>query len=45
MHALIVFVLRLHLLAAIRSAPPEKILSTGTLDALLINKISLVNII
>jgi len=32
-HARIVFVLRLHLLAVTRSVPPEKILSTGTLVA------------
>jgi hypothetical protein len=36
MHARIVSVLRLHLLGAIKSAPPEKTLSTGTLVALLI---------
>ncbi len=41
MHALIVFVLRLHLLAATKSAPPEKTLSTGTLVALLIIKTNL----
>ncbi len=46
MHALIVFVLRLHLLAATKSAPPEKTLSTGTLVALLIIKTNLlVNVI
>jgi hypothetical protein len=41
MHALIVSALRLHLLAAIKSVPPEKTLSTGTLVALLIVKINL----
>jgi len=35
MHARIVLVLMLDLLAATRSAPPEKIRSTGTLVALL----------
>jgi hypothetical protein len=39
MHALIVSELRLHLLAATKSAPPENALSTGTLVALLIIKI------
>jgi len=38
MHALIVSALRLHLLAATKSAPPENALSTGTLVALLIVK-------
>jgi len=33
MHALIVFAFKLHLLAAIKSAPPENALSTGTLVA------------
>ena len=35
MHALIVSALKLHLLAAIKSASPENALSTGTLVALL----------
>lgn len=35
MHGRIVFALRLHLLAATKSAPPEKTRSTGTLAALL----------
>jgi len=38
MHALIVSALRLHLLAATKSAPPENTRSTGTLVALLIAK-------
>ncbi len=46
MYALIVFVLRLHLLAATKSALSEKTLSTGTLVALLIIKTNLlVNVI
>lgn len=41
MHALIVSALRLHLLSATKSAPPENILSTGTLVAMLIIKTNL----
>ena len=43
MHARIVFALRLHLLAATKSAPPEKICSAGTLVALLKNYNQFIN--